>query len=90
MSNFLDITNNPNEFAENDSCIINLITGSITWKPGMYNPKSSNNIRYWLKLKEQTNRLWDQRGYDLPYLKSLTEKQFTSLYDTEFYVEDNF
>ena len=51
---------------------------------------SSTTTHQVAKLKEQTNRLWDQRGYDLPYLKSLTENQFTALYDTEFYVEDNF
>jgi len=34
-------------------------------------------------------RLWNSRGYDMPYLKELTSKEIKSLYDTEFYIEDN-
>jgi len=49
MNSLLDILNNPNETTENDFCIINLVTGHVTWKAGMYNPKMANNIEYWLK-----------------------------------------
>lgn len=33
------------------------------------------------------NRLWDERGYDYPYMNTLTSKQIKYLYDTEFYYE---
>jgi hypothetical protein len=36
-----------------------------------------------------THRLWNERGYDLPYLSKLTDKEILSLYDTEFYIEDD-
>ncbi len=49
MNDLLDILNNPNETTENDFCIINLKTGAVTWKAGMYNPKMANAIEYWLK-----------------------------------------
>jgi hypothetical protein len=39
-------------------------------------------------MKNLINRLWDERGYDLPYLNSLTKKEIKSLYDTEFFYED--
>ena len=51
MNANLDILNNPNATAENDFCIINLNTGEITWKAGMYNPKMANSIEYWLSLR---------------------------------------
>lgn len=36
------------------------------------------------------NDLWDRKGYDISYLKELPLKQLKSLYDTEFYYEDEF
>ena len=47
----LDISTNPNEMFENDAVIINLNTEQVTWKPGMYTPKYSNNIEYWLAVR---------------------------------------
>lgn len=44
MNTSLNILNNPNETFENDFCIINLINETITWKPGMFNPKMRNNV----------------------------------------------
>ena len=35
-----------------------------------------------------TNRLWDERGYDIPYLAKLTDKELLCIYDTEFFQED--
>lgn len=35
------------------------------------------------------HRLWNERGYDIPYLEELTHKELIALYDTEFYIEDN-
>ena len=34
------------------------------------------------------DRLWDERGYDFPYLNNLNTKELKCLYDTEFYYED--
>lgn len=48
---FIDIINNPNETTENEFCFINLKTNEIIWKPGKYNPKMANNIKYWLTKK---------------------------------------
>lgn len=36
------------------------------------------------------NDLWDRKGYDISYLAELPLKQLKSLYDTEFYYEDEF
>lgn len=36
------------------------------------------------------NDLWDRKGYDISYLEELPLKQLKSLYDTEFYYEDEF
>ena len=36
------------------------------------------------------NDLWDRKGYDISYLAELPIKQLKSLYDTEFYYEDEF
>ena len=33
------------------------------------------------------HKLWDERGYDYPYMNTLTDKELKSLYDTEFYYE---
>jgi hypothetical protein len=33
------------------------------------------------------HRLWDERGYDYPYLNKLSNKELRCLYDTEFYYE---
>lgn len=32
-------------------------------------------------------RLWNERGYEVNYLKGLTPKELLRLYDTEFYYE---
>ena len=53
MNYSLDILNNPNETFENDSCIINLLTQKVTWKAGMFNPKMSNDIKYWFNQKKK-------------------------------------
>jgi hypothetical protein len=45
--------------------------------------KNANNT---LK-EEMINKLLDERGYDIPYLKSLTIKELKCIYDTEFYFE---
>ena len=39
-------------------------------------------------MKNLIDRLWDERGYDIPYLESRSYKELKSLYDTEFYYED--
>ena len=36
------------------------------------------------------DRLWDERGYEMPYLERLSHKELRSLYDTEFYAEDTY
>lgn len=36
------------------------------------------------------HRLWNERGYDTHYLINLTKVELLALYDTEFWVEDNF
>ena len=36
------------------------------------------------------NDLWDRKGYDISYLEELPLNQLKSLYDTEFYYEDEF
>lgn len=36
------------------------------------------------------NDLWDRKGYDISYLEELPLQQLKSLYDTEFYYEDEF
>jgi hypothetical protein len=33
-------------------------------------------------------RLWDERGYDYPFMNALTDKELIQLYDTEFYHEE--
>ena len=40
------------------------------------------------KMENLKDRLWDERGYDIPYLNKLNSKELKSLYDTEFYYED--
>tara|TARA_B100000767_G_C19688919_1_gene503065 strand:- start:1099 stop:1221 length:123 start_codon:yes stop_codon:yes gene_type:complete len=40
-------------------------------------------------MSELEHRLWNERGYDIPYLEGLTRKEIEALYDTEFYIEDN-
>jgi len=40
-------------------------------------------------MNELEHRLWNERGYDIPYLEELTHKELIALYDTEFYIEDN-
>ena len=53
MNYSLDILNNSNETFENDACIINLLTEEVTWKAGMFNPKMSNDIKYWFNEKNK-------------------------------------
>jgi hypothetical protein len=38
-------------------------------------------------LQELKHELWNERGYDIPYLESLTKKELISLHDTEFFYE---
>lgn len=45
--------------------------------------KNANNT----STPELINKLWDERGYDIPYLENLTTKELKSLYDTEFFNE---
>ena len=40
-------------------------------------------------MNEPEHRLWNERGYDIPYLENLTQYEMIALYDTEFYIEDN-
>ena len=47
MNAFLDILGNTNETFSNDFCTINLLTQEVSWKPGKFNPKMSNDIQYW-------------------------------------------
>tara|TARA_R110000803_G_scaffold88866_1_gene155904 strand:- start:345 stop:539 length:195 start_codon:yes stop_codon:yes gene_type:complete len=37
-----------------------------------------------------TDKLWNERGYDIPYLNKLNAKELKSLYDTEFFYEESF
>ena len=53
MNDSLDTLNNTNDFFENDLCVINLITEEVVWKAGMFNPKSSNYIKYWFNEKNK-------------------------------------
>jgi hypothetical protein len=43
------------------------------------------NVLY--KMENLKHRLWDERGYDYPYMNTLTNKELKSLYDTEFYYD---
>lgn len=38
-------------------------------------------------MKDLKHRLWNERGYDIPYMNTLTNKELKSLYDTEFYYD---
>tara|TARA_R110002153_G_scaffold237013_1_gene391151 strand:+ start:130 stop:498 length:369 start_codon:yes stop_codon:yes gene_type:complete len=42
-----------------------------------------------IELSRKQHRLWNERGYDIPYLENLTQYEMIALYDTEFYIEDN-
>lgn len=41
-------------------------------------------------IQKLANDLWDRKGYDLTYLEKLSEKELKSLWDTEFFYEDEF
>ena len=40
-------------------------------------------------METRTHLLWNERGYDIPYLESLTYKELVCLYETEFWEEQN-
>ncbi len=48
----LDMRTNPNKTTENDFCVIDLVNETITWKPGMFNPKLQKNINYWFNYRK--------------------------------------
>jgi hypothetical protein len=49
---------------------------------------TQKNTELQISIKFYTNKLWDERGYGLSYLLSLTDQDLISLYNEEF--EDEF
>jgi hypothetical protein len=37
--------------------------------------------------KEMIKNLYEEKGFDMPYLQNLTIKELKCIYDTEFYFE---
>ena len=40
-------------------------------------------------METRIHLLWNERGYDIPYLESLTKRELVCLYETEFWEENN-
>jgi predicted ABC-type ATPase len=84
-------TEKPKVFAALESNQIKLADGTNTTFDSN-NPDIRFNHGGELDSKREylEKRLWNERGYEYPYLNKLSLKELRSLYDTEFYYDEEF
>ena len=85
-----DLEDNKETIEETQEFLRDIYGKDMTYQDRLEYKYAKGGVTPKAHIQKLANDLWDRKGYDLAYLEKLSEKELKSLWDTEFFYEDEF
>jgi hypothetical protein len=85
-----DLENTKDTIGETQEFLRDIYGKEITYQDRLEYKYAKGGVTPKAHIQKLANDLWDRKGYDLTYLEKLSDKELKSLWDTEFFYEDEF
>lgn len=85
-----DLEDNKETIEETQEFLRDIYGKEMTYQDRLKYTYAKGGVTPKAHIQKLANDLWDRKGYDLTYLEKLSEKELKSLWDTEFFYEDEF